>query len=199
MKAFGDGMGIIWGFGVAVARIARARGAGIFFCGMILSSQCRRPIIPRRKRGGGRTGSSRARQLREGSACSRGAGRRDAADSRSDPRESRMTTATRARLPREAFRAGWEKTIATPYFLLKRRRNGGTRRRIGVVIGVAAAKTAARRNFWKRQAREALSAAIPANRAAPDDLLLIFSPKVSRITKKEFRKTVEGALSRIGA
>jgi ribonuclease P protein component len=89
-----------------------------------------------------------------------------------------------SRLPASEFRAHGYKTARTPYFLLKARPNLQKSHRIGIVIGVAAAKTAVRRNFWKRQAK-AMIAHIPPQRTM--DILIIFSKNIASLTKAQFK------------
>ena len=78
--------------------------------------------------------------------------------------------------------------------MLKAKENGGTAKRIGIVAGVSVNKKAAKRNFWKRQAREALGGA---GVAPGKDLLIIISPKVNAATKKQFREAVVKAAARL--
>lgn len=99
------------------------------------------------------------------------------------------------RLPSRAFRAeGYRRTANGPYFSLKQKQNHEGRWRVGVVVGAAVHKSAAKRNFWKRQARETLRALIP-QAGAPRDLLLILFPKVNLLTKKQFREKLKHGLS----
>ncbi len=103
-----------------------------------------------------------------------------------------------ARLAGAKFRAEGYRTVATPYFSLKARRNGEERDRIGVVAGVAVHKSAVKRNFWKRQAREELAGRPGADKkGAGRDLLIIFSRNVNTLTKKQFKEKLAEALVRI--
>ena len=100
------------------------------------------------------------------------------------------------RLPSREFRAGGYRTVGTPFFSLKALVNGGTADRIGIVAGVAVSTSAARRNFWKRQARAVLAAKDPSRKnGGGRDLLLIILPKVKTLTKKQFREKLSHALS----
>lgn len=95
------------------------------------------------------------------------------------------------RLPSGQFRVGGYKTTSTPFFLLKVKRNGTEQARIGVVVGTSVHGAAVKRNFWKRQARTALSSAA----VAGHDILMIVSPGVVRLTRKQFREKVMKALA----
>ena len=99
-----------------------------------------------------------------------------------------------SRLPYSEFRARGYRTFATPYFSLKARPNGLPKNRIGVIISVAAVKSAARRNFWKRQVKS-LVASRESLTARNFDLLIIFSKKGDSLTKAQFRQELEKALS----
>lgn len=96
------------------------------------------------------------------------------------------------RLPSDQFRTKGYKTSATPFFLLKAKKNGRRDARIGVVVGVAVHRSAARRNFWKRQARETLSRMAPGG----NDILIVVSPGAKRLTKKQFREELARAASK---
>jgi ribonuclease P protein component len=96
------------------------------------------------------------------------------------------------RLPADQFRVRGYRTIATPFFLLKTKKNTGGRVRIGVVVGKAVHKSAVKRNFWKRQAREGLSAL--ANEGS--DILIVVSAGANRLTKKQFRDELSKAAAK---
>ncbi len=66
--------------------------------------------------------------------------------------------------------------------------------RIGVVANAAVHKSAAKRNFWKRQAKTALAGLYGAG--GGDDLLIILSPRVTTLTKKQFRSEVAKSAAR---
>lgn len=97
------------------------------------------------------------------------------------------------RLPADQFRAKGYKTAATPFFLLKVKKNERRGARIGVVVGVAVHKSAAERNFWKRQARETLARVA----SAGNDILIVVSPGAARLTKRRFQEEVSNAASKI--
>ena len=88
------------------------------------------------------------------------------------------------RLPSDQFRARGYKTISTPFFLLKIKKNSYKTTRVGIVVGVSVSKTAAKRNFWKRQARAELTL----RAVSGSDILMMVSPNVRRLTKKQFRE-----------
>jgi len=69
-----------------------------------------------------------------------------------------------------------------------------TKSRIGVVVSMAVHKSAAKRNFWKRQAKAILRQNEDARGL---DLLLIFSPKVNELTKKQFREKLGAAVKNV--
>ena len=96
------------------------------------------------------------------------------------------------RLPSDQFRARGYRTTPTPFFLLKSKKNAGDRARIGVVVGAAVHKSAAKRNFWKRQARAALTPLV----AGGHDILIMVSPGATRLTRRRFREEVVKALTR---
>lgn len=82
--------------------------------------------------------------------------------------------------------------MTTPYFSLKMKDNREGENRIGIVVPGAVHKSAARRNFWKRQARAALGAVSGAGK----DVLLVISPKITPLTKKQFKKIFSEAAAR---
>ena len=88
------------------------------------------------------------------------------------------------RLPSDQFRARGYKTLSTPFFLLKIKKNSYKTTRVGIVVGVSVSKTAAKRNFWKRQARAELTL----RAVSGSDILMMVSPNVRRLTKKQFRE-----------
>ena len=95
------------------------------------------------------------------------------------------------RLPSDQFRARGYNTISTPFFLLKIKKNSYKTTRIGVVVGVSVNKAAAKRNFWKRQAR----AEIALRATGGNDILMMVSPNVRRLTKKQFREEIVKTLA----
>ena len=101
-----------------------------------------------------------------------------------------------SRLPYSELNARGYRTIRTPYFSLKIRTNSLPRNRIGVVIGVAAEKSAVRRNFWKRQAKAILGKQpVGSGASAGKDFVVIFSKKIKEITKDVFEGEILKTLS----
>jgi ribonuclease P protein component len=97
------------------------------------------------------------------------------------------------RLPGEEFRAKGYRTISTPFFLLKVKKNSLTRFRVGVVVGKSVNKSAAKRNFWKRQVKEGFSA----NPLPGHDMLMMLSPNAGGLTKKQFQEALAKAIVKI--
>ena len=95
------------------------------------------------------------------------------------------------RLPSDQFRARGYKTTSTPYFLLKIKKTSYKATRVGIVVGVSVNKAAAKRNFWKRQAR----AEIALHATGGNDILMMVSPNIRRLTKKQFREEIAKALT----
>lgn len=96
------------------------------------------------------------------------------------------------RLPSDQFRARGYKATSTRFFLLKTKNNQGGRVRVGIVVGRSVHKTAVKRNFWKRQAL----AMTAAHASAGNDILIVFSPNVNRLTKKQFNNEMTKAFTR---
>jgi len=104
-----------------------------------------------------------------------------------------MAIPKKMRLPARRFHERALHVVSTPFFSLKALGNHAATNRIGMVAGVAVHKSAAKRNFWRRQAGEVL-------RTLPDhygDLLLLFFPKVNTLTKKEFKEKLMAAAREI--
>jgi ribonuclease P protein component len=97
------------------------------------------------------------------------------------------------RIPQNGFRERGYKTLITPYFSLKAKNNFLTEGRIGVVVGKSVNKSAARRNFWERQAKARLLLTAPKGK----DIILTFSPKINTLTKAQFAKELRGSLQRL--
>jgi ribonuclease P protein component len=88
------------------------------------------------------------------------------------------------RLPYSEFSKHGYQTTKTPYFSLKIKKNNLPYNRIGVIIGTTVAKSAVRRNFWKRQVKSILIKQ-PIDRT---DFVVIFSKKIKEVSRGEFRK-----------
>jgi ribonuclease P protein component len=95
------------------------------------------------------------------------------------------------RLPKAEFHSGAYKTVRTPWFSLKAKKSLSKIERIGVVIGKSVHKNATERNFWKRQAKAALAGG---TKGVNNDFLVVFSPKVNELTKKQFKNELLKAL-----
>jgi len=65
--------------------------------------------------------------------------------------------------------------------------------RIGVVVGKAVHKTAAERNFLKRQAKAILLSSPRNNK----DIMVLIAPAARSLTKSEFKKELLKVLQRI--
>lgn len=89
-----------------------------------------------------------------------------------------------SRLPYREFCSREYRVKKALFFTLKVKKGITKENRLGIVIGVAAEKSAARRNFWKRHAN-AVFQKIP---NAGSDLLLIFSKDIKNATLKDFKK-----------
>jgi len=89
-----------------------------------------------------------------------------------------------SRLPYREFRSRGYRAVTTPFFTLKTKKGVTPRNRLGIVIGVAAEKNAARRNFWKRHTKTVFQ-------TLPDcgnDYLIIFSKNIKDSTLKRFKE-----------
>lgn len=98
-----------------------------------------------------------------------------------------------SRLPSYEFRSRGYRTVTTPFFALKIKKGPLKGNRIGVVISAAVTKSAARRNFWKRQTKTDFML-IP---DAGNDFLIIFSGNIKKCTIKEFKEAFLGAAMNI--
>lgn len=99
---------------------------------------------------------------------------------------------SRSRLPRTEFSSRAYGTVKTPYFSLKAKENPKRTMRIGVIVGKAVHKTAAERNFLKRQAKAILTSA-----RAKKDIMVIIAPAARSLTKSEFKKELLKVMQRI--
>lgn len=101
-----------------------------------------------------------------------------------------------ARLPYSEFQIRGYAVVKTPFFSLKAKRNTLQKNRIGVVVGAAAVKSAVRRNFWKRQVKNLFE---KQDMQKGTDILVIFSSRISSLTKKQFENEFKKALVTIHA
>ena len=60
------------------------------------------------------------------------------------------------------------------------------------MVGMSVDKAAAKRNFWKRQARAEIALWVAP--ATGNDILMMVLPNVRRLTKKQFKEEVAKAL-----
>jgi ribonuclease P protein component len=162
---------------------------GFFLKKMVLFPLCRVPTIPKRKNGAVHTGFWRGLRRRPAGASSLAGGRKAAGSwqYRSFP----FMLPQKHRLPYKEFRVRGYQEVATPYFLVKARRNPTKENRFGVVIGVSSVKSAARRNFWRRQSKSVFLA-VPQEGL---DLLVIFRPHTKLPSKNVFQKSLSEAIA----
>lgn len=93
------------------------------------------------------------------------------------------------RLPPQEFKARDYTSISTPYFSIQVRKNKTSVNRLGIIIGNAAIKNAADRNFWRRQIKK-LFLDIPHEGL---DLLFVFRRRITFPPVQIFQKTVRDA------
>jgi len=98
-----------------------------------------------------------------------------------------------SRLQGQESNTDWQQTAKTPYFILKTKKNNKKTTITRVVVSMAVNKSAAKRNFWKRQARERLRA----KKNEGNDFLLILSPRVGSLTKKQFNEQLLAAIEKV--
>lgn len=99
---------------------------------------------------------------------------------------------TLSRLPSQEFSSRGFKVIRTPYFSLGVKKNNLSKNRAGIIAGKAVHKSAVRRNFWRRQAKAALA---DIGRTG-NDFLIIFSPKVNELGRRQFRLALKETMPR---
>ena len=99
----------------------------------------------------------------------------------------------KTRMARKEFRSGSYQTVKTPYFSLKIKKSSGEEPKIGIIAGKAVHKSAVKRNFWKRQARQALVK----GKISGKDMIMIFSARVEELSKKEFQEELSKILRSI--
>jgi ribonuclease P protein component len=95
-----------------------------------------------------------------------------------------------SRLPREEFRARGYLSRVTPCFSVKIKKNQSGRNRLGVVVGVAAIKSAVKRNFFRRQAK-GLFVDIPDQNL---DILIIARPGCASLSRAALRTALREAI-----
>ena len=102
--------------------------------------------------------------------------------------------AKKAKLPTGEFRSKHYRAVTTPFFSIKVKENKEGHGRIGVVAGAAVAKNAAKRNFLKRQVKTTLFQNTKRN--IGKDFLVILSPKIKSLTKKQIKNAILAAAGR---
>jgi ribonuclease P protein component len=100
-----------------------------------------------------------------------------------------------SRLPSSEFLSRGYQTVKTPFFSLKSKPTSLAQNRIGVIISVAAVKSAARRNFWKRQIKAGVRRKEEGSRNF--DFLMIFYKAGDLLTRKEFKKELDKAIKEV--
>ena len=99
--------------------------------------------------------------------------------------------AKKSRLPRTEFRSEAYRTVKTPFFSLKTKKMSAGTPKIGVVVGKSVHKNATKRNFWKRQAKQALAHAA---KSLESDFLMILFPKAAELSRKQFQEEFKKAV-----
>ncbi len=103
-----------------------------------------------------------------------------------------------SRLPSREFHSGrYHRAATTAYFTVKMKKNDAGKWRAGIVAGAAVHKSAAKRNFWKRQTKETLQSFLSAMEITDGggrDILIILSPNINALTKKQFRGKLKAAV-----
>jgi ribonuclease P protein component len=97
----------------------------------------------------------------------------------------------KSRIPFKELRFRGYREAATPYFLVRVRRNALKKNRLGVVIGVSSVKSAARRNFWRRQIKSVFLA-IPQKNF---DFVVVLRPRAAFPSKRIFQKKLNEAMT----
>jgi len=99
--------------------------------------------------------------------------------------------AQKERLPYEEFRTRGYQEIITPYFSVKARRNTLKKNRFGIIISTSVIKSAARRNFFRRQAK-VVSHTISQKGF---DFFIILRPQATLTKKQIFQETLQKAVA----
>lgn len=95
------------------------------------------------------------------------------------------------RLPYKEFRVRGYQEMATPYFSVKIRPNSLKKNRFGIIVGTSSVKSAARRNFLRRQAKSVFFT-VPQKGF---DLLVVLRPHATLPQKRVFRKALSDAIT----
>ena len=90
------------------------------------------------------------------------------------------------RLPYAEFQTRGYTTQRTPFFTLKARANEGYGPRIGVIAGKSVHKTATKRNFWKRTARDVVTPLVRGDR----DVIIVLQARANELSKRAFQEAL---------
>jgi ribonuclease P protein component len=104
----------------------------------------------------------------------------------------------KSHLPYKEFRIPGYQKEETPYFSVRAKKNLSAENRFGVVIGTASLKSAARRNFWRRQAKSVFLMSLPKKQTGHKqgfDILVIFRSRAPLLQKNVLRKTLARAMA----
>lgn len=133
-----------------------------------------------------------AKRPPRGGACSPAGGRREGRNLPYSPTlGGAFMSQNLGRLPKEDFSSRTFRIVRTPYFFIGAKKNGTDRMRVGIVVSKAVHKSAVRRNFLRRQAKDILAgAAFPGM-----DFLVVMSPVAKDLTKKNLRATLKKTIA----
>lgn len=99
---------------------------------------------------------------------------------------------SKKRLPAVEFKKRFQKSVVSPYFLLRYKPNNTGCNRLGVIISAKVDKRSVRRNYLKRRFREYFGHLS----AGGTDFLIIASPMAGQVgfveIKKELDRLTEG-------
>jgi ribonuclease P protein component len=97
---------------------------------------------------------------------------------------------SKSRLPYDEFHLRGYRTVVTPIFSIKTKKNSLKRNRLGVVIGNSSVKSAAKRNFWRRQVKSVFSLVV----GSGFDVLVIFRPHPTLPKAAVFKKILSDTI-----
>jgi len=101
------------------------------------------------------------------------------------------------RLPYREFRALGRPKVETPYFSVRAKKNLLGEDRFGVVISTHSLKSAARRNFWRRQAKSVFLSVSQKKQPTKEqkfDILVVFRSHNAPMKKNVFRNALSDAI-----
>jgi ribonuclease P protein component len=96
----------------------------------------------------------------------------------------------KSRLPYDEFHSRGYRTVITPIFSIKTKKNSLKRNRLGVVIGNSSVKSAAKRNFWRRQVKSVFLSVV----GSGFDILIIFRPHPTFPKTTVFKKALSDTI-----